>query len=581
MEGFSSNASGDNSKTTNRENGLERPVAQVLRNASSENGSEASQRSPIGEQLKLDNATSASPALSYNGSDNITDGSNSPQVLLNTSGEIGASASQIGLDEQPEFDTRASTEPAFSPRGDGTHMEHTLSHVLLNASEKVRSEPPASIPSTSASEQAGLTNSIPHATGKLQRKVGLKEQTTNHKESVRKRRAATVMGATEELRRRTFGLEEQDLSPTRVSAKKSRTKAQKIESDRPLSVKASPQKTDARDDTSVLDDVAGTRSGGNQRKSINVVDISKASKALTEGEGKKGNATSSASIEAIAATINRLLSDVEDVDKARIVSEARKANEQANYKLQIGGAVDNGFDGGGSSEQKTEALSTEAIRAAVESTLQRDTEKKPKSKEGDKQFSLNFALGKSATLDQKGFEAIVKHRDVAQMRQFLRRIIADSGFIVGDEEELRYLAKACMLGKAPRDFKSLTDAIYIEVTRAGAWIRLFWDDSRRDHKAFAFLKNDNLKVGFQAPLNEDGYKKVKALESKATENMDVFICRVINKLGMEIKDSWGFMGFTPWYDGTNSYQSFDALVAELKSKSWTPGEIVAARRANW
>mmetsp|Transcript_145505 Transcript_145505/g.253906 ORF Transcript_145505/g.253906 Transcript_145505/m.253906 type:complete len:290 (+) Transcript_145505:103-972(+) len=73
------------------------------------------------------------------------------------------------------------------------------------------------------------------------------------------------------------------------------------------------------------------------------------------------------------------------------------------------------------------------------------------------------------------------------------------------------------------------------------------------------------------PLSEQGYSFLSRL--KDDREMQGFVRRVIDDLGLEIVDEGGLMGMVPYYSGKKAKQSFAALEAELakeskKRKAW-------------
>lgn len=62
-------------------------------------------------------------------------------------------------------------------------------------------------------------------------------------------------------------------------------------------------------------------------------------------------------------------------------------------------------------------------------------------------------------------------------------------------------------------------------------------------------------------IDEAGYRKV--VHNKNDNDMEGFIRRVIDKLGLSVRDEGKFKGMLPYYSGTKSNQTFNALVGEI------------------
>jgi len=68
--------------------------------------------------------------------------------------------------------------------------------------------------------------------------------------------------------------------------------------------------------------------------------------------------------------------------------------------------------------------------------------------------------------------------------------------------------------------------------------------------------------GERAEMNERGYRSVAAL--KDNSQMEIFIRRAIEFLGLQVQDEGGLMGFVPFYSGVKTAQNFERLMVELE-----------------
>merc|ERR1719160_631905 len=69
-------------------------------------------------------------------------------------------------------------------------------------------------------------------------------------------------------------------------------------------------------------------------------------------------------------------------------------------------------------------------------------------------------------------------------------------------------------------------------------------------------------VGAKAALDEKGYKAVAKL--KSNKEMEAYVRRVLNKLGLHVVDEGALKGVVPYYSGKKSTQSYAKLVEEIK-----------------
>jgi len=67
---------------------------------------------------------------------------------------------------------------------------------------------------------------------------------------------------------------------------------------------------------------------------------------------------------------------------------------------------------------------------------------------------------------------------------------------------------------------------------------------------------------WNSDLDERGYQAIATLKDSA--QMETFVRRVVEFLGLEVKDEGGLQGLIPFYSGEKSIQSFEKLVVELE-----------------
>mmetsp|Transcript_69897 Transcript_69897/g.167783 ORF Transcript_69897/g.167783 Transcript_69897/m.167783 type:complete len:218 (+) Transcript_69897:115-768(+) len=81
----------------------------------------------------------------------------------------------------------------------------------------------------------------------------------------------------------------------------------------------------------------------------------------------------------------------------------------------------------------------------------------------------------------------------------------------------------------------------------------------------------NGQAGSMAPLSEMGYQELAKLRND--EEMAIFCERILARDGKVVTNRGDLTGFVPFYSGTKSVQSFEALANELKSVPWTTSHV--------
>jgi len=165
------------------------------------------------------------------------------------------------------------------------------------------------------------------------------------------------------------------------------------------------------------------------------------------------------------------------------------------------------------------------------------------------------------------------------MEAYLRRVVHKHGLLIKGDEGLQKFSDACKDGKGPNSYTDLSQEICAEATRSTGFACILEKGAKEsDNEAFAVVANPKMGPGLTEPLNEDGYTAVSKL--KSNEEMNVFIHRVVNHLGLEVKDRWGLLGLVPWYDGEDAKQSFAALTTEILGAAMKPDQWVAISKTN-
>lgn len=180
-------------------------------------------------------------------------------------------------------------------------------------------------------------------------------------------------------------------------------------------------------------------------------------------------------------------------------------------------------------------------------------------------------LGITVPLNSNGFEQV--RNDSTQMEHFVQRTVRHLGFIVANERRMREFAENCAGEKGPRSFDALMDIIFAAVTEDNSWVCILSQNVPEfNSDEFKPIARPKLGPGLTNPLNQEGYEAVSNVKSSA--EMSVFMHRVINHLGLVIKNRWGLLGTVPWYDGTEAKQNYAALTTEILGKAMKPDEWV-------
>lgn len=185
-------------------------------------------------------------------------------------------------------------------------------------------------------------------------------------------------------------------------------------------------------------------------------------------------------------------------------------------------------------------------------------------------------LGRTAQLNEEGFQKVVQLKSTGNTRAYLRRLLEADHNKVTDDKALDGVVRVYS-GEmaAQRSFAELGQEL-----KSAPWVVPLGD--------WQGLK------GSTAPLSEEGYQLVAKLRSD--EEMKTFIRRLLDSEARTVEDEAGLTGVVPFHSGSTSVQSLDGLKAEIrdKTRNWWVGKdlgrtaelseegyaSVAARRSN-
>jgi len=165
----------------------------------------------------------------------------------------------------------------------------------------------------------------------------------------------------------------------------------------------------------------------------------------------------------------------------------------------------------------------------------------------DKHECVAIATGQTATMDWKGYAAIVALKNDTQMERFVRRKAAKMDMTVKSDQALRGFVPYFSGVKGNRPF----GALEVEMRRIS-------------HKTSGWLAPR----GSTAPLTEDGYQTVASLGSSL--EMAEFAHRVANDLNFDVIKEEGLKGMVPYYSGERTKSNFTALKNEMVKVSSKP-----------
>jgi len=158
----------------------------------------------------------------------------------------------------------------------------------------------------------------------------------------------------------------------------------------------------------------------------------------------------------------------------------------------------------------------------------------------DQYECVAIATGQTATMDYKGYAALVALKNDTQMERFVRRKAAKMDMTVKSDQALRGFVPFFSGTKGTRPY----GALEVEMRRIS-------------HKANGWLAAR----GSTAPLNNDGYQTVASLGSSL--EMAEFVHRVAADMKLDIVKEEGLKGMVPYYSGERTKSNYTALQAEI------------------
>jgi len=165
----------------------------------------------------------------------------------------------------------------------------------------------------------------------------------------------------------------------------------------------------------------------------------------------------------------------------------------------------------------------------------------------DRHECVAVATGQTATMDWKGYAAVVALKNDTQMERFVRRKAAKMDMTVKSDQALRGFVPYFSGVKGNRPF----GALEVEMRRIS-------------HKPNGWLAPR----GSTAPLTEGGYQTVASLGSSL--EMVEFAHRVANDMNFDVIKEEGMRGMVPYYSGERTRSNLTALKNEMVKVSSKP-----------
>jgi len=165
----------------------------------------------------------------------------------------------------------------------------------------------------------------------------------------------------------------------------------------------------------------------------------------------------------------------------------------------------------------------------------------------DKHECVAIATGETATMDWKGYAAVVALKNDTQMERFVRRKAAKMDMTVKSDQALRGFVPYFSGVKGYRPF----GALEVELRRIS-------------HKPSGWLAAR----GSTATLTQDGYQTVASLGSSL--EMAEFAHRIANDLKLDVIKEEGLRGMVPYYSGERTKSNLTALKNEMIKVSSKP-----------
>jgi len=151
--------------------------------------------------------------------------------------------------------------------------------------------------------------------------------------------------------------------------------------------------------------------------------------------------------------------------------------------------------------------------------------------------------GKTATLNDGGFEAVAGLKNEVQMRAFLRRVVSAMGREVNNNAVIDTLAEQLAGVNAKNRFHDLRNLL-------------------RDPRFTSQGTHNEKVLAADLPLTEVGYQRLAM--QRDNEQMKVFVKRILASEGRSVKDEGLLSGFVPYFSGVVGSRDLNSLRAELR-----------------
>lgn len=155
--------------------------------------------------------------------------------------------------------------------------------------------------------------------------------------------------------------------------------------------------------------------------------------------------------------------------------------------------------------------------------------------------------GHTASLDEKGYQAVADLKDNEEMQDYIRRVSTEMGFLVGPGGggPLNGFTPFFSGVKSKRNYNALKAELQKAIDSPKTWL---------------------IPNGANADLDEEGFESI-AKSGEAKEMAD-FVTRLTEVLlDMEVTNERGLKAFVPFYNGDKGHLSYDALKEELIAES--------------
>eukprot|EP00928_Gymnodinium_smaydae_P061646 TRINITY_DN45682_c0_g1_i1.p1 TRINITY_DN45682_c0_g1~~TRINITY_DN45682_c0_g1_i1.p1 ORF type:complete len:627 (-),score=163.19 TRINITY_DN45682_c0_g1_i1:98-1978(-) len=191
-------------------------------------------------------------------------------------------------------------------------------------------------------------------------------------------------------------------------------------------------------------------------------------------------------------------------------------------------------------------------------------------------------------INEEGFQLTLSQRSSTFLGQFIRKVLDHFGGIVLNEDTFQHVVPFYGSALASKKFdflvRALFDAPWVDWSNATTKTRFYIsivkdEEAQRRREALSDMARLGTASGAVAALNEVGYQAVVDLRFDA--QMEVFVRRLIAAYGANISGSADELRkVVPYYSGTLSMRSFEALLQELRAAPWLSGFLVDAGHAS-